>query len=88
MMRKTSAAVGAAVILGAAVIPERSEAVRLPIPVLFQITQNTVGGVEDPRVRSERPERLVFTSTGDVMGPGTQTAQREIYQWDYDTSTL
>ncbi len=87
-MRKISAAVTAAVVFGGALIPELSEAVRFPIPVLFQITRNTVGNVEDPRIRSEVPERIVFTSTGNVMGPGTQTANREIYQWDYDTGVL
>ena len=48
--------------------PEIAYAVRLPIPVLIQVTQNTEGDIEDPRLRLEPPYRINFTSDGDVMG--------------------
>ncbi len=53
-------------------------------PVLIQVTANTVGDVQAPRLRSEKPEALVFTSDGDVLGPGSAPAASQIYLWSLD----
>jgi hypothetical protein len=52
------------------------------IPVLIQITHNTTGDVFDPKIRSQDGNRIVFSSTGDVLGPGTETVQPEIYLYE------
>jgi hypothetical protein len=57
-------------------------------PVLLQVTRNTVGTLSAPKMRLERAESVVFVSDGDVLGPGTQTPQREIYFWHEPTNTI
>jgi hypothetical protein len=47
-------------------------------PVILQITNNTVGDVISPRIRSEKGNSIVFMSDGDVMGPGTETAGLQV----------
>jgi hypothetical protein len=51
-------------------------------PVLRQLTQVTTGEISPPKVRLEQAETIVFASTADLLGPGTATAQREIYLYD------
>jgi len=58
---------------------------RPSVPVLIQITRNTVGDVQQPRLRTEAAESVVFVSDGDVLGIGTAPGHREVYY--YDTST-
>lgn len=67
---------------------EPAEAIRFKYPVLLQVTHNTTGDVQYPRIRSERPEAITFTSTGDVLGPGTATVSREIYHWEFSSNLL
>lgn len=67
---------------------EPAEAIRFKYPVLFQVTHNTTGDVQVPRLRSERPEAITFMSTGDVLGPGTATASHEIYHWEFSSGLL
>lgn len=49
------------------------------IPVLVQVTHNTIGDVEEPWIRSQDGDSIVFVSDGDVMGPGTSPGHREVY---------
>jgi hypothetical protein len=57
-------------------------------PVILQITNNTVGDVISPRIRSEKGNSIVFMSDGDVMGPGTETAGLQVYYYDVDARNL
>lgn len=49
--------------------------------VLRQITNLTTGTIESVKLRSQEGKDIAFVSTGDVMGPGTATATRQIYVW-------
>lgn len=49
------------------------------VPVLIQATHNTVGEIEDPSIRSQAGNSIVFVSDGDVLGPGTAPGHREVY---------
>ncbi|RMD83046.1 MAG: hypothetical protein D6815_07650 [Candidatus Dadabacteria bacterium] len=62
------------------IVPVPAHAKRGKIPVLIQVTHNTVGDVSPPKLRSERGETIVFSSDGDVMGPSP--GHRELYIWD------
>jgi hypothetical protein len=63
-------------------LPDPALAARGTIPVLEQITRNTVGDVPEAELRSELGTWITFTSTGDVMGPGTATGGREVYLYN------
>jgi hypothetical protein len=58
------------------------------IPVLVQVTSNTEGDVEEPRIRSQAGNSIVFASDGDVMGPGTAPGHREIYLYNAESGLL
>jgi hypothetical protein len=60
----------------------RADAIRFKNQVLLQVTFNTTGDVQGPKLRSERPEAIAFVSTGDVLGPGTETPGREVYHFE------
>ncbi len=47
--------------------------------IMRQLTNITTGTIESVKVRSQNAGTIAFVSNGDVMGPGTQTAQRQIY---------
>jgi hypothetical protein len=49
--------------------------------ILRQLTNITTGTIESVKLRSQEAKDLAFVSTGDVMGPGTATAERQIYLW-------
>ena len=55
--------------------------------VLRQITSITVGDVETPEMRSQNGQRVAFVATGDVLGIGTGTANKQIYMWEEDLDT-
>lgn len=82
------AALAAAAIACCSVSPQDAFAKRGRIPVLTQLTRNTVGDVADVRLRSELGTWVSFTSTGDVLGPGTETAGREVYLYNVVTGTI
>ncbi len=69
-------------IAGSFLLPGSAYAVRGKNPVLFQVTFNTEGDVYRPGLHLERAESVVFTSDGDVMGPGSAPGHREVYIWD------
>ncbi len=51
--------------------------------ILVQATSITEGNIWEPRIRQIRGEELVFTSDGDVLGPGTsQLGHREVYLYN------
>ncbi|TFH21495.1 MAG: hypothetical protein E4H03_10510, partial [Myxococcales bacterium] len=54
---------------------------------LRQITNITVGEVETPEMRSQEGQRVAFAATGDVLGIGTSTANKQIYMWDENLDT-
>jgi len=54
--------------------------------LMRQLTNITTGTIESVKVRSQNGQRIAFVSTGDVMGPGTETAQRQIYLWSEQIS--
>jgi hypothetical protein len=58
------------------------------IPVLVQVTNNTTGDIEEPKIRSQAGDTIVFTSDGDVLGPGTEPGHREVYHYGVDTGVL
>ena len=68
-------------------MPQTSSA-RPSMPVLQQVTNITVGTVEDVRLRLQQGARISFASDGDVMGPGTETNDLEIYVYDAETKEL
>jgi hypothetical protein len=70
-----------------AALPSSAHAERGNIPVLEQVTRNTVGNVADAELRSELGTWITFASNGDVMGPGTQTAGREVYLYNVIAGT-
>jgi len=74
-----------AVLLSA--LPEIARAQRGKIPVIEQVTRNTIGNVSDAELRSELGTWITFASDGDVMGPGTATAGREVYLYNVLTGT-
>ncbi len=76
----TRSLLAAAVLTGLVMGPAPVSAKRGKIPLLIQVTHNTVGDVSAPKLRSERGETVVFASDGDVMGPAP--GHREIYIWD------
>ena len=49
--------------------------------IFRQITNITTGTIESVKLRLQNGTDLAFVSNGDVMGPGTQTANRQIYVW-------
>jgi hypothetical protein len=57
-------------------------------PMLRQITRITTGSIAPPKVRLEQAETIVFASDADVLGLGTETAQREIYLYDNFATSL
>jgi hypothetical protein len=61
-----------------ALVPSAASA-RGRVPVLVQVTHNTEGDVEEPRIRSQDGDSIVFTSDGDVLGAGTAPGHREVY---------
>jgi Tol biopolymer transport system component len=80
-------ALGAAVAATAALLEVAEAEARGRIPVLLQITRNSGGIVDWPRVRSQDGSRIVFVSDGDVMGPGTATPVTQVYLWDATAGT-
>jgi WD40-like Beta Propeller Repeat len=58
------------------------------IPVVVQVTHNTVGDIFDPRIRSEDGDRIVFVSDGDVQGPGTAPGHTEVYLYQVLTGQM
>jgi hypothetical protein len=50
--------------------------------ILRQLTNLTTGTIEAAKIRSQDGNRIAFVSNGDVMGPGTQTVERQIYLWE------
>jgi hypothetical protein len=50
--------------------------------VMRQLTNITTGSIQQVEIRSQDGEHIAFVSTGDVMGPGTETAERQIYYWE------
>lgn len=49
--------------------------------IMRQLTHITTGTIESVKIRSQDGNLIAFVSTGDVMGPGTETAERQIYLW-------
>lgn len=68
--------------------PHSASAIRFKSPVIIQVTNNTEGDVQEPSLRSEPPQRITFTSDGDVLGPGTAPAGTEVFEYDVDTRLL
>ena len=46
-----------------------------------QLTNITTGTIEAAKIQMQDGVNIAFVSTGDVMGPGTQTAERQVYLW-------
>jgi len=55
--------------------------------VLRQLTNITVGDIETPQLRSQDGSKIAFVATGDVLGIGTSTVDRQIYLWTEATNT-
>lgn len=58
------------------------------IPVLIQVTRNTQGEIQNPKIRSQAGDSIVFVSDGDVLGPGTAPGHREVYIYRAETGTI
>jgi hypothetical protein len=69
-------------------VPGAALAQRGKIPVLTQITRNTMGDVQDVKLRSELGTWVTFTSNGDVLGAGTETTGREVYLYGVTSGTI
>jgi hypothetical protein len=75
-LRKAAALAG----LSAAAMLEAVPALAAPSSiVLRQLTNITTGTIESPKLQLEDGHDLAFVSNGDVMGPGTQTANKQVY---------
>ncbi|HXC50832.1 MAG TPA: hypothetical protein VN634_08115 [Candidatus Limnocylindrales bacterium] len=57
-------------------------------PVLIQVTRNTVGEIEAPKIRSQQGSSIVFVSDGDVLGPGTAPGHREVYMYSAESGAI
>jgi hypothetical protein len=68
-----------------AIVPDASARPRQP--VLIQVTHNTTGNVQEPKLRTEKGNSIVFVSDGDVLG-GPAPGHREVYFYDVDAGTL
>ncbi len=77
-----TAAMLLAVATAAAVLPAPAEAARGIVPVLLQITYNTTGTIERPRIRQRNGTKITFVSNGDVFGAGTEPGHREVFLYD------
>lgn len=64
-----------------------ADATAFKYPVLIQVTANTTGDVQNPHLRSQKPEAVVFRSDGDVLGTGTEAANGELYLWNLEDWT-
>jgi hypothetical protein len=53
-----------------------------------QATHLTQGDIWGPRINSQRPPFVTFTSDGDVEGPGSAPGHREIYLYDVDLGQM
>ena len=72
--------IGGAVVAGLAFGADPAAAA--PRYVLMrQLTNLTTGTIESVKMQMQDGVNIAFVSTGDVMGPGTQTALRQIYLW-------
>lgn len=56
------------------------------VPVLQQLTNITTGGIDDPRIRSQYGDSVVFTSDGDVLG--ASPGHDEVYYYDVNTGQM
>lgn len=56
------------------------------IPVLLQITNNTVGTVSGPNIRSQDGDTITFSSDGNVTGPSP--GHNEVYLWKRSSGTI
>lgn len=86
--RLIGAALGASTAAAAALLGATESEARGKIPVLLQLTNNTTGNIEWPRVRSQDGSRVVFVSDGDVMGTGTETSVSQVYLYDVESGTI
>jgi len=58
------------------------------VPVLVQVTHNSVGDVWEPSIRSQDGDSIVFVSDGDVLGPGTAPGHREVFLYSVPAGTI
>ncbi len=70
-----------------ALLPGPAEAARGRFPVLFQITYNTMGTIERPRIRQQEGTKITFVSNGDVLGAGSEPGHREVFLRDVFAGT-
>lgn len=85
---RSAAALGATVAACASLVGAIEAEARGKIPVLLQITSNTTGSIDWPRIRSQDGNRIVFVSDGDVMGTGTETAVSQVYLYEIASGTV
>jgi hypothetical protein len=74
------AAVALVGVLAAALVAEPASAAPGHI-VMRQLTHITTGTIETPKLQLQDGNVMAFASNADVLGPGTQTANRQIYIW-------
>lgn len=82
-LRGLRAAAPRGVALGAAIIGlAATQAAAAPSNIVMrQLTNITTGTIESPKLQLQDGRDIAFASNGDVLGPGTQTANRQIYLW-------
>jgi len=66
----------------------RAHSERGSIPILVQVTRNTLGDVEGPKVSLALADYVTFVSDGDVMGPGSSPGHREVYLYRVADGTI
>ncbi len=88
MRRSRGRWIAAAMLAGIVEAPVDEACARPSHPVLRQVTALTEGSIERLKIRRQKGNALAFVSDGDVMGPGTATAGREIYYFDAEAQTL
>jgi len=58
------------------------------IPLLRQLTHATTGTVGAPKLRLEKGSSVAFISNADVLGPGTETPNQELYLIDTSDGSI
>jgi hypothetical protein len=78
----TMMALTGAFLVGAEFAAPTPAQARGELPIMLQITNNTTGDIERPRLRMREGLTLTFVSDGDVMGLGSEPGHREVYYHD------
>ncbi|MFN2377915.1 MAG: hypothetical protein ABR538_15380 [Candidatus Binatia bacterium] len=87
MDRFTTGSVAAAALFAGLAMEARPAQAEPSNVLMRQITNITTGTIDSVQLRLQDARSIAFVSNGDVMGPGTQTANRQVYFWQENKDT-